>query len=137
MVAMLTRTACIVSLWRKTSTGRLPTNRGFALPNFSFASAVSVYESAETVNPSCVSFGREAAVSFDGESGFRGGELSCPTAPAHTNSATARSEMVRVVLRHDRVSVPVCRMPGNRSKLCAVRCRHYSADLELENPHAM
>ena len=60
--ATSTRTACIVSLWRKTSTGKIPTGRGLALPNFSFARAVSAYGLAETVNPSCLSCGRRRQI---------------------------------------------------------------------------
>src|SRR5271168_628759 len=96
MVLMSMRIGCSVSLWRKTSTGRIPTASGLALPNFSLARSGSVYELTETVIPSCLSAGSEAEGSF--AAGFLG-ELDCAEAAAHTSNALTRREKIRVEVR--------------------------------------
>src|ERR1700734_1372277 len=45
------RTGWLVSLCRKTSTGRMPTGSGLALPNLSLAAAASVQGLTEMVMP--------------------------------------------------------------------------------------
>src|ERR1700690_932436 len=95
MVLTSMRIACVVSLRRKTSTGRMPTARGFALPNFSLARSGLVYELTETVSPSCLSSGSDGAACVAGGSFFSAGGLVCADAQAQRNSAAAGNDKFR------------------------------------------
>jgi hypothetical protein len=58
-----------------------------------------VYELTETVRPSCLSCGSEAAGWFAGGAFFPEDELDCAETPAHTSNAAASIEKVRVEVR--------------------------------------
>jgi len=107
--------------------------QGFALPNFSLARSVSVYELTDTVRPSCLS--SAARRQAGSQKGCSYSPMSSPAPMRRHTPATLPPGGIKSDPRaHHDLSVGCF---GTTSSSCAVHSRHYSAKLRLRNPNAM